>query len=497
MRELKNILLVTGLLMACSCESLLDIDADGTISGDVLSNPERVEQALLGAYYSLGGISDGLDGGELFGGDFMLIPTLLAHSNDLEIAWDDVNGPAYSDFIDKEILITNTRVETNWRRAYEVINTANSVIMNIENANPEDQNRLRGEALAMRGILYFEMVRLWAPQYTEITPTSVNAIPILTEPVIDIADIETPALATVEQVYTQAESDLTEASTLLEPFGGNGTRLSYFACQAYLARLSLQKADFPNALLYANIVIESERYRLETTPIEAFNNSVNSNEDIFAIQQTLANTAGDITTGTGVVNYFSSLPTNGIGAARILRNSFNTELTVNSPMYEDTDLRATVDTEVNSGATADQITTMYYRNLRNQDPDILSSSKYLRGDQVISIVRLAEMHLIRAEALFEADPFVINSQALEDLNTIRARAGLPTVAASFFASPFDFYEAIILERNRELLYEGQLLWDMKRLDRQIGSAFDPIDANSTRTDLPIPQAETDTGTDAG
>ncbi|MEM9329269.1 MAG: RagB/SusD family nutrient uptake outer membrane protein [Bacteroidota bacterium] len=483
-------------LFAISCDALLDIEADGTITGDVFSNPERIEEALLGAYYSFGGISDGADGGELFGGDFMLIPTLLAHSNDLEIAWDDVNGPAYSDFIDKEIVVTNLRVAANWRRAYEAINLINTVIENIDVAPAGDQNRIHGEALAMRGILYFEMVRLWAPQYSE-SNTSTPAIPIRTTPVFDIEEVETPTLSTIGQVYNQAENDLMQASTLLQPFGGNGTRLSYYACQAYLARISLQKSDFENALLYANEVIESGRYRLAATPIEGFNRSSNSPEDIFAIQQTLANTAGDVNTGTGVVNYFSSLPSNGLGVARILRNSLNTELTVNSPLYEATDLRYTVDTEVASNATSASISTMFYRNLRNQDPDILSSSKYLRGDQVIPVIRLAEMHLIRAEALFEADPFVINSQALDDLNEIRSRAGLPTVAASFFESPFAFYEAIILERNRELLYEGQLLWDMKRLDRQIGSAFEPINANSTRTELPIPQNETDTGTNPG
>ncbi len=497
MKVLKNIILASILFVTFGCESLLDIEADGTISGDVLSDPDRIEEFLLGAYYSLGGISDGSDGGELFGGDFMLIPTLLAHSNDVEIAWDDVNGPAYSDFIDKEILVTNTRVENNWRRAYEVINTVNAVLENIDNANPQDQNRIHGEALGIRGVLYFEMVRLWAPQYTEISPTTVNAVPILTGSIADIDDIQTPALATVEQVYTQAQNDLTQAATLLEPFGGNGNRLSYYACLAYLARLHLQKGEFADALGYAHSVISSGRYRLVSTPVEAFNNSENSSEDIFAVQQTLANTAGDISTGTGVVNYFSSLPGSGIGAARIIRNSLNTEFALNSPMFEVIDLRGTVDTEVNDNTTSAEITTSFYRNLRNQDPDILSCSKYLRGDQVIPIIRLAEMYLIRAECLFEADPFVINSQALEDLNTIRSRAGLPTVAASFFASPFEFYEAILQERTRELLYEGQLLWDMKRLDGQLGSALDPIDANSSRTVFPIPQSETDTGTDPG
>ncbi len=72
------------------------------------------------------------------------------------------------DFIDKDILKTNLRVESNWRRAYEVINTVNSILANIENVeNATAKARIQGECQAIRGILYFEMVRLWGPQYEE------------------------------------------------------------------------------------------------------------------------------------------------------------------------------------------------------------------------------------------------------------------------------------------------------------------------------------------
>ncbi len=487
--------MIIALLNTIGCEQVLDIEADGTISGDIYVDDASLEQGLLGAYYSFGGISDGNDGGELLGGDFVLMANLLAHSSDNDISWDDVNGPAYSDFIDKDIQIINTRVEANWRRAYEVINTVNSVMENIEVASGENQNRIRGEALAIRGILYFEMVRLWAPQYTVTNPTSQAAIPVLTDPINDISEIVTPSIQTVETVYNQAESDLTEAATLLQPFGKNGTRLSVYACWAYLARLHLQKGEFSEAYAFANDVINSGEFSLTSSPLDAFNNSANSSEDIYAIQQTLSNTAGDVSTGTGIVNFFSSIRLGGVGAARILDNSLNTSVIENSPFFDlGNDLRASIDTTATASTSASSISTAFYNNLSNNNTSILSSSKYIRGDQVLPVVRLAEMHLIRAEALATLDPLTIDAEALSDVNLIRERAGISTLTVANVPSAFAFYDSLLLERRRELIYEGHLLHDSKRLENNIGSAFAPIDANDASLVLPIPQSETDTGT---
>ena len=56
MRKLRYTTLFVLLLTAFSCDSLLDVEADGTISGDVLTNDAAIESALIGAYYNFGGI---------------------------------------------------------------------------------------------------------------------------------------------------------------------------------------------------------------------------------------------------------------------------------------------------------------------------------------------------------------------------------------------------------------------------------------------------------
>ncbi len=480
------------ILLVSGCSEVLDIEADGTISGDVLTNDITIEQSLIGAYYGLGGITDGISGGELLGGDFIVIPTLMAHAQGLEIFWSSVQAPGYANFIDKDIITTNIRVADNWKRAYEVINSVNNILLNIDNVSETNKERIQGEALAIRGILYFEMVRLWAPQYDAIgvNPVSDLAIPIMTEPIVSVDQIETPKLSTIDAVYNQAEADLSLASTLLMPSGKNGTRLNYYTCQAYLARLSLQKGEFANARTYADNVIASGEFILTSTPVAAFNNTTNSSEDIFAIQQTLANNTGDRSSGSGITIFYSSLLESGLGILGIIKSSLNSSFLINSPKFSADDLRGTVDLSADSSTTSNQINTALYRNVYNTA--LISSAKYIRSDNVLPIVRLSEMYLTRAEATFESLGSVVTQEAVDDLNMIRSRAGISTVSVTDFATPDAFFDSLALERSRELLFEGQLLHDLKRWGGFIGSNFDPKDPWDAEYVLPIPQSEQDT-----
>jgi hypothetical protein len=86
----------------------------------------------------------------------------------------------------------------------------------------------------------------------------------------------------------------------------------------------------------------------------------------------------------------------------------------------------------------------------------------------------------------------VTQEAVDDLNMIRSRAGISTVNVADFATPDAFFDSLALERTRELLYEGQLLHDLKRWGGYIGSNFDPKDPWDDEYILPIPQSEQDT-----
>ncbi len=491
-----------------SCDSLLDIEASNSQSGDILTDVASFQHALTGSYYNFCGISNGTEGGELMGGDFIVIPELLSRvssSSIQEYSWNVVLADnAYLDFRNKEILSTNSRVQANWQRAYETINQVNLIISRIDRIEgTPDRDRILGEAYTMRGILLYEMVLLWAPQYTSplVDPSTDKAIPVLTAPITDINDIPVLSEAdvkTIQEVYDQAESDLIAGSTLLEAFGTNGSSLSRFAALSYLAKLNLQKGSFTLAKAYADTVISSGQYSLTASPLDAFNNPTNSTEDIFAIQQTLANNAGDRSSGSGITAFYSSLSESGLGVFRLTRQILgDTTLWHNSPYFHSADVRGSIDYTLTTSSVNTDITTAYYRSLVDNFDGFLSSAKYTSSQYVLPIIRLAELHLIRAEADYR-EAGVVSTQAVADLNEIRTRAGINAVALGDFSDPTAFFDSLAMERRREFLHEGMLLEDLKRWGASIGYRPAPaltISAWSDDLVLPIPQSELDTWTD--
>ncbi len=532
---MKNIyialILVTGLLFT-QCESLLEVNAENAVSGDVLQTEADFENYLTGTYYNFCGISDRAgSGGELIGGDFVIIPELLTRVQSSLIAYNEFSWQAvradegYNDFINKDIFKTNGRVESNWLRAYETINQCNHLLNNIDRLEGTVKDRIQGEALAIRGILYFEMAQLWGPQYHDgsdsyldqfLDPTDdLPAVIIRTEPVGSVNDIETITEAdvnTLGEVYDQAQLDLETAAGLLEPGDASGnSRLTHYACKAYLAKLHLQKREFADAADYADDVI-SGPYSLVASPMQAFNNTVNSSEDIFAIQQTIANNTGDNTSGGGLTAFYSSLTESGLGVYRHQRSAlYDTTNLYNSPFYSTSDLRGTVDEGLDSSSVNTDLNNAYYVSIADFDDDRICTSKYTSGQYVLPVVRLAEMYLIRAEATYaEFYPAVnLTQQVIDDINAIRTRAGISALDLSDFTGNEDvFLDTLMMERTREFMHEGMLLEDLKRWGDLIGAKggsnteFDPWDASEFENPLdetaefmlrlPIPQAERDT-----
>ena len=92
-------------------------------------------------------------------------------------------------------------------------------------------------------------------------------------------------------------------------------------------------------------------------------------------------------------------------------------------------------------------------------------------------MRIAEMYLTRAEANTRLGT-AVGDTPVNDLNTIRNRAGLPDVATATLAD-------ILQERRLELAYEGLRIHDIKRTKGSTGE----FQYNSPKLVFPIPQRE--------
>jgi starch-binding outer membrane protein, SusD/RagB family len=110
--------------------------------------------------------------------------------------------------------------------------------------------------------------------------------------------------------------------------------------------------------------------------------------------------------------------------------------------------------------------------------------------------RTGEMYLIRAEARAELGTFTGANSAESDMNALRTAriAGYTPVT---YTSKQQAIDDVILERFKELAYEGHRFWDLKRrglpVSRLASDAPSPnavtLPAGNFRFTLPIPQTE--------
>ena len=429
--------LILSSLVVGGCTDELDLSPTDKLPAEAaLSTGANIEKVLLGAY-------DALSDSDLFGGNALRDSELLGSDGDLQFSG---TFGAPSEIWRKELTTTNRDVAQRWISSYFLINSTNIILDKIELVDEAQQDRVRGEALFLRGLAYFELAKYFGKPYSAGNTSTNLAVPIITEPTYAFSDIVYPERATVEAVYAQAVSDLQQAEELLPAI--NGIYANKVAAATVLSRAYLQMEDYVSARDAANRGIEyaTGKFRLVSDYANAFNNTTNSAEDVFALQ---------VTTQDGSNNmqlFFAPSQFGGRGDIEIQNQHLG--------QYEEGDERL----------------ALFY-----QDPSTgeIRTGKFVDQFANVTLIRLAELYLTRAEANARLGTEVGATPA-EDLNLIRTRVGLepienPTV------------QDIIRERFLELAFEGQRIHDFKRLKMSAdGFAYD-----APELVFPIPQREID------
>jgi starch-binding outer membrane protein, SusD/RagB family len=471
MKKIAIFLMVTG-LFASSCD--LEVDPQQSIdASEALNTSQKVESAVIGMYSTLGR-------GALYGTNFLLLPELVgAESN---VQWRGT-FQSFRQVNNKNMDTQNTEASRTWINAYDGINLANNILAALDVVDDEIRDQIEGEALFVRAILHFELVRLYARPYNDGNPATNLGVPIKTTPT---TNEETASVLvgrnTVQEVYDQVIQDLTNATTLLPE--ENGNRATTWAASAFLARVYLQMGNFAEARDAANTVIQSGFYNLNPTVTAAFLND-NTAESVFEIQQNDQNNAGG--ENDGMATFYASLVGIGRGDVQVLsfynddpEDYIFLQRVTTYDLYEDQDTRKDPLVYVGVGRRAGR----------------LYSAKWTSPGQNLPIIRLAEMYLIRAEANLEegtntgADP-------VDDVNIVRERAGASLLGAVTL-------DDVYLERRLELAFEGHRGHDIKRLEQDLeGWSFDDdlntyvllpenvIPWDSELLVFPIPQREVD------
>ena len=428
------IFLAAVVLLATACNKKLDINPTQSVPQElVFDNNANILAALNGAY-------DVASDGYVLGGDLMLYSELLGAGD--EITWvGTYNEPR--EIYNKSILTNNLFVANTWSLSYRVINICNNIIANISKVNEDDRDRVHGEALFLRGLMYFGLAELYAKPYSAGNLTTNLGLQLVTSPTVNgqVTSANLVPRSSVQDTYAQILADLTTAKPLLND--EIGVFASKYAAAAILSRVYLQMGDYAKARDEANDVIENSGASLTTTYVDAFNNADPSSEDIFVLPVTAQD-------GTNDMWLFWSTGDYGARDGDVEVNQEHLDL------YDPADQRLALFWDVD---------------------DIYYSGKYRYQYRFLSQVRLAEMILTRAECN-EILSTVVGASPVDDFNAIRNRAGLGTVGTVTL-------DEILFERHLELAHEGQRINDIKRLKQSI-EGFD-YDANELV--LPIPLRE--------
>ncbi|MBK9397516.1 MAG: RagB/SusD family nutrient uptake outer membrane protein [Saprospiraceae bacterium] len=313
------------------------------------------------------------------------------------------------------------------------------------------------------------MVQLW------------GGVPIVTKPVPEITSdnfaevysILYPDSKTQEEVYTQIINDLTtavnQAPTAYGPTKMRGTKA---AAHAILAKVyaTRQPADWNKVNEHADAVIASGFSLLPSYEQLWDGMHENSAESIFEL---------DCIGGATGSNWGSSMF---VGKDW---KKFNT------PTHDLVDLFDAEQDMVrkNSSILFQKITSWTDVNWDISNYPFCYKMRNTNGTQNQILLRLADILLLKAEALTELGQLDAVSGAQYYVNLVRSRAKLaPTTATTADA----LRTAIAKERRLELAFEGHRWYDLKRT----GKAIETMTAlgytlNENKLLFPIPQGERD------
>lgn len=450
-----------------SCSEYLEYEETDLIAGDVaLKTIENHESAIIGAY---GGLSDLMD--VLLNGVF---------SDELMSPGEFYNAATVHEwqYGPQDVSIRDTYTAINPQ--YTTIDRVNRVLALIDEAeatrdgDEEVRQRLKGEAYFLRAWAHFELFRYYCPK---ISAAEV-AMPYMEEPSLD-----DQARIPVNEYFQKLYRDIELAKSLLPNNLSDIARANVAAAQGLHARIALYSEAWEEAETYASNYINTSGLGLST--IEEFpkiwNDSSVAEQAMHTVRITGMSRVGSLFRGT------SSIDSDEINIGTII-------WTVSSKLY-------------NSYTDADVRFDTYFIDeplLQAAGRTSIIIKKYAGGDYGTAtenvahskLIRTAEMYLIRAEARAEQGKITGDASAESDLNYLRANriTGYVDVTLS---SKDEAIDAILLERFKELPFEGHRFWDLKRRGRAVerlledspSSVSTTLPADNFRFTLPIPDSE--------
>lgn len=284
MKTLKYILLSCTMAAFAGCDDFLVETPQTSIEkGGVYNSLSSAKAVLAGCYASMAGYN--------YAGFNYFHVLNVASGLGVSIKSNDVNLTSMN------ILPSDVNMTNAYNGMYETIRIANDIIDGMAESqitNEVEKKRIVGEACFMRGITYFNLVRMF------------GKVSLVTRPVTSYAETQVPR-SEVSEVYRQIITDLTDAyDKLPSPADKVEGYPHKYAAQALLAKVYLTMAGNDETSEYwqkaydaALDVYKNGQYEL-VRPYKNLFGSPNKNnkESIFEIQFSASVNSGRITETT-------------------------------------------------------------------------------------------------------------------------------------------------------------------------------------------------------
>ena len=472
-------MMAMAMTVLSSCDAWLDVKPyDKMSQDDLLSTESGFIKNLNGIYIELN--SDMLYGGalsvemiELMGGAYV-----VGTDNSIWGNYADLAAYKYG------TQYWRARMNETWNKAYSLILNCNLLLENLENPQTgftgENYKAIKGEALALRAMLHFDMLRLFGPVYSR--NPELPAIPYYKKYSVTPNEIlsasEVAALIThdlQEARILLAGDPIRTSGTMMDDVPSDGTstfmyyrplRLNYYAVTALLARTGLYFGDREAAHDYAVEVIESDVFPFVSKDLVVGSpddpDRIFSSEVIFSLTHSQRN--------------------------KLFKNYFDPSRIPNYVFRMDNDLMSQI---VYGGGAATGGNQDDYRYRVNWVATGANRYFYKYSDMnetgnirntMIPMIRLGEMYLIAAETYSEEI-----GAGVGYVNALRAARGVGNLQNLT-------QETLQYEYIRELYGEGQLFFMYKRMFSPV--VFSPIASKNPQPSdaiftVPLPDSEKD------
>lgn len=469
-------LLLVVLIAGCS-KDFLEVAPVGQLTTDnFLKTDNDVKMAIMGVYNK---IQENYSKGSWTSVYFMKnLP-----ADDTKCAGPNAGDtPEYQYLDDFNIAADNTKIAAIWTNFYSAINSSNTIIVNVgANADATDAMKVMvGEAKALRAFNYLDLVIMF------------GGVPLMTVNPASEAEYSKPR-ATAAEIYAQIESDLKDAIAVLPVKSAYAPvdrfRFSKGTAQALLGKALLYEKKYAEAASVLGDCISSNEYSLEPEYTDIWDKSHEFGvESIFEISYTSQENYGWGTFPWGGGNE-SNIEMQLEGPRADGDGSFdfsNLDLTklnivggwgFNLPSAEIGDLlysnpsdkriKGSVVSEADyflAGGAIQAGETPYdyegylrlkYGNKSSETTDPATGQPELNYGSNYRIIRYADVLLMAAEAYNQSSN---DAAAQVELKKITDRAGI----AAHTEIGSQLFDQIVIERAKELCFEGSRYWDLVR-----------------------------------